>query len=113
LISRFSAATQKKLLASQLAPDTSRIISEVLLSGIHKNEIFGPIVESRAAYRLVDDFFMGFEDEVSARKCLDALRRALWDYNLHLNESKTGLIQSSGSWVTSAWRVSMIWSRVI
>lgn len=45
-------------------------------------------------YRLVDDFFIGFEDELSARQCLEALRHTLWEYNLHLNETKTKILQS-------------------
>jgi hypothetical protein len=65
------------------------------LSGIHRNEVFGKVVAGRLAYRLVDDFLIGFEDEGTARRCQDALRRALWDYNLHLNESKTRIVYAS------------------
>ena len=78
-----------------VGPDTSRIVAEVLLSGIHSNEVFGKVVDGRLAYRLVDDFFIGFEDEGTARRCQDALRRSLWDYNLHLNESKTRIVHAS------------------
>jgi hypothetical protein len=78
-----------------VGPDTSRIVAEILLSGIHRNEVFGKVVAGRLAYRLVDDFLIGFEDEGTARRCQDALRRALWDYNLHLNESKTRIVYAS------------------
>jgi len=85
-----------------VGPDTSRIIAEILLSGVHKNNSFAEMVKNREGYRLVDDFFIGFEDEASARICQDALRRSLWEYNLHLNETKTRIIHSStvfdGGW---------------
>lgn len=77
-----------------VGPDTSRIIAELLLAGVHQTEPFRGLIEERGAYRLVDDFFIGFEDEPSARQCLEALRRTLWEYNLHLNENKTQILQS-------------------
>lgn len=78
-----------------MGPDTSRIVAEILLSGIHGNEAFKKAIGDHLAYRLVDDFFIGFEDEATARKCHDALRRALWDYNLYLNETKTRIFQAA------------------
>jgi hypothetical protein len=78
-----------------VGPDTSRIVAEILLSGIRNNEEFGKVVDDGLAYRLVDDFFIGFEDEEKARRCQDALRHWLWEYNLHLNESKTRIAQAS------------------
>lgn len=77
-----------------VGPDTSRIIAELLLAGVHQTEPFRALIEDRGAYRLVDDFFIGFEDELSARQCLEALRRTLWEYNLHLNEDKTDILES-------------------
>lgn len=85
-----------------VGPDTSRLIAEILLSGIYADSSIAEIMRDRAGYRLVDDFFIGFDDEASARQCLDALRRVLWEYNLHLNESKTKIQRSSqvfdGGW---------------
>jgi hypothetical protein len=78
-----------------VGPDTSRIIAELLLAGVHKYEPFAKSIEGRGAYRIVDDFFIGFEDEAAARRCRDQLRRALWDFNLHLNEEKTEIIRSA------------------
>jgi hypothetical protein len=74
-----------------VGPDTSRMIAEILLSGIHSNQSFETILQDRAGYRLVDDFFIGFDDEVEAYRCKDILRRALWDYNLHFNETRRAL----------------------
>ena len=85
-----------------VGPDTSRIIAEVLLSGIHLNPELVAILSGREGYRLVDDFFIGFDDEAAAGHCRDVLRRTLWQYNLHLNEEKTDIVRSSqffeGGW---------------
>ena len=43
----------------------------------------------------LDRGLIGFDDETSARNCRDVLRRALWQYNLHLNEGKTKIERSS------------------
>ena len=60
-----------------VGPDTSRIVAELLLVGVHKSQPFAEMIDGHGAYRIVDDFFIGFEDETSARRCLDELRRAL------------------------------------
>jgi hypothetical protein len=84
----------KETFGIPVGPDTSRIIAELLLAGVHQTEPFGQLIENRGGYRLVDDFFIGFENEALARQCLEALRRTLWEYNLHLNEDKTKILQS-------------------
>ncbi len=85
-----------------VGPDTSRMIAELLLSGLHSNIAFAEILKDCEGYRLVDDFLIGFDDEASARRCLDVLRHALWEYNLHLNDGKTRIDRSSmffgGGW---------------
>ena len=77
-----------------VGPDTSKIIAELLLAGVQKHPDLASHLSGRPAYRLVDDFFIGFEDEARAQACLDALRRALWDFNLHLNDAKTKILHS-------------------
>src|SRR5262249_33727965 len=72
-----------------VGPDTSRIIAEILLAGVESNDRFFDSVKDRPGFRLLDDFFIGFDDEASARKALVALRSALWTYNLQLNDEKT------------------------
>jgi hypothetical protein len=78
-----------------VGPDTSRIISELLLCGIHRSPQLLGMIDEHSAYRLVDDFYIGFDNEAKARECRDALRRTLWDYNLHLNETKTEILRSA------------------
>ena len=86
-----------------VGPDTSRMIAEILLSGIHTNQSLESILQDRDGYRLVDDFFIGFDDEAEARRCRDTLRRTLWDYNLHFNETKTGIKRSS-AFFDDSWK---------
>jgi hypothetical protein len=105
-VSRLDTAVQRgnsrETFGIPVGPDTSRIIAELLLSGLHSDITFADILKGREGYRLVDDFFIGFDDEASARRCLDVLRHALWEYNLHLNDGKTRIDRSSmffyGGW---------------
>lgn len=84
----------KETFGIPVGPDTSRIIAELLLVGVHKDEAFSRAIDGHGAYRIVDDFFIGFDDEAAARRCRDDLRHALWEFNLHLNEVKTDVVQS-------------------
>jgi hypothetical protein len=77
-----------------VGPDTSRLIAELLLAGIEKDKDFLAFIKTRPAFRLVDDFIIGFEQEHEARRCLAALRKALWKFNLQLNDEKTSIIAS-------------------
>jgi hypothetical protein len=86
-----------------VGPDTSRMVAEILLSGIHNDASVTSILNGNDGYRLVDDFFIGFSDETTARQCLDTVRRALWEYNLHLNEAKTR-IASASTFFDGGWR---------
>lgn len=61
------------------------------------------MLKDRDGYRLVDDFFIGFNDEAMARRCLESLRRALWEFNLHLNETKTRIAPAS-SFFDGGWK---------
>jgi hypothetical protein len=77
-----------------VGPDTSRIIAEVLLAGIERDSRFRPYLHDRLAFRLVDDLVIGFERQEDAYKALAALRLALREFNLQLNEEKTSVIRS-------------------
>jgi hypothetical protein len=77
-----------------VGPDTSRIIAELLLAGIEKDQDLQTFFNARPAFRLVDDLIIGFEQESEARRCLAALRRALWKFNLQLNDEKTVILPS-------------------
>jgi hypothetical protein len=64
------------------------------------------MIDGHGAYRIVDDFFIGFEDEAAARRCIDELRRALWEFNLHLNEDKTQIVRSAFI-IDSGWKFDL------
>jgi Reverse transcriptase (RNA-dependent DNA polymerase) len=87
-----------------VGPDTSRIIAEILLSGIEMNTDFNQVVTKHKVIRLVDDFLIGFEDEASAASALTSLRTALWAFNLQLNENKTAIVRTSLMFEES-WRL--------
>jgi hypothetical protein len=89
------AGNARETFGIPVGPDTSRIIAELLLAGVQKDPTLTTALNGRDGYRLMDDFFVGFESEASARKCLDALRSALWAFNLYLNDRKTGIVRSA------------------
>jgi hypothetical protein len=60
-----------------VGPDTSRMVAEILLSGIYADASLSGMLKGHEGYRLVDDFFIGFDDERAARRCLDALGSGL------------------------------------
>lgn len=72
-----------------VGPDTSRIISELILCAIE--EQIGPDHFSRltGGYRYMDDFFLCFASHVDAEAFLAALRDAVLGFDLQLNASKT------------------------
>ncbi len=72
-----------------VGPDTSRLVAELLLAGVERDEELASFLKTHHAIRLVDDYTFGFDDEETARKCLATLRSALWKFNLQLNEEKT------------------------
>ena len=88
------AGNARETFGIPVGPDTSRIIAELLLAGAQKTPTLAEALEGRDGYRLMDDFFIGFENEDGARKCLEALRSALWAFNLYLNDRKTRIARS-------------------
>lgn len=77
-----------------VGPDTSRIVAELILAEVEKDEAYAEAVKGRPASRLLDDFLIVFYTEEVAYKALGALRSALWKFNLQLNEDKTRVARS-------------------
>jgi len=77
---KFDAALQscqsRETFGIPVGPDTSRVIAEVLLSGIEADSTLAPFLKKGRAFRLLDDFTMGFMTELEARQALAALRKA-------------------------------------
>lgn len=77
-----------------VGPDTSRIIAEIIFAGIEGDPTFKSLLAGRSTFRIVDDFTIGFDNADEANRALVALRNALWQFNLQLNEEKTRIIPS-------------------
>lgn len=72
-----------------IGPDTSRIISELIVSEIEEiTKTLLPDLNQRAV-RFVDDFLIGFNETESTSKILSALSMSLYDFELELNSEKT------------------------
>ncbi len=77
-----------------VGPDSSRIISELILCGIEQKvspDHFGKLT---AGYRYMDDFFLCFASHVDAEAFLASLRDAVLGFDLQLNASKTKIIDA-------------------
>lgn len=77
-----------------VGPDTSRLIAEVLLSGVETDSRLSTRTQGRPALRLLDDFLVGFDTQREAEEALSILRHILWQYNLQLNDEKTTATES-------------------
>ena len=74
------------------------------MAGVETDRDFSTAIAGKPMARLLDDIVIGFQDEGSARKALNALRHALWKFNLQLNEEKTAIVPSSRFYQDS-WRL--------
>lgn len=77
-----------------VGPDTSRIVSEIILCAVEKEigkEHFSRLI---GGYRYMDDFFLCFRSHVDAEGFLAALRDAVLGFDLQLNASKTRILNA-------------------
>lgn len=100
------ACQSRETFGIPVGPDTSRIIAELLMTGVESDSAFSAAIAGRPMARLLDDFIIGFEDEFSARKALSSLRQTLWKFNLQLNEEKTA-IRSSRNVYLDPWKLDV------
>ncbi|MGE3477669.1 MAG: RNA-directed DNA polymerase [Rhodospirillaceae bacterium] len=91
---RLQACQSRETFGLPVGPDTSRLVAEILMNGVEKDEEFANAIKGRPICRLVDDYVVGFESESAAHHALTALRRALWNFNLQLNEQKSRVVSS-------------------
>ncbi len=88
------ACQSRETFGIPVGPDTSRIVSEILMSGIEWENGFSKILDFSNAVRLIDDIYIGKDSKDDAKKTLDDLEVALWNYNLQLNEEKTSISET-------------------
>ena len=101
------ACQSRETFGIPVGPDTSRVIAEILLCGVHSEAAFLSASKASAGFRLVDDFFLGFDDEEQCKSALIALRNALAIFNLQLNDDKTS-IRPSKKVFTDRWRYELL-----
>jgi hypothetical protein len=77
-----------------VGPDTSRIISELILCAIEQQIGAEHFARLTGGYRYMDDFFLCFDSHVDAEAFLAALREAVLSFDLQLNASKTQIIDA-------------------
>ena len=77
-----------------VGPDTSRIISELILCAVEQKISEDHLARLIAGYRYMDDFFLCFASHVDAETFLAALREAVLSFDLQLNASKTQIIDA-------------------
>jgi hypothetical protein len=92
-----------------VGPDTSRLIAEVLGSAIDQaiqksiKVRKGSSPRDRNGMRFVDDYTFGCDSLQDAEKTIAAVRLAVNNFELELNNTKTG-IRKSAPYVAAAWR---------
>jgi hypothetical protein len=79
-----------------VGPDTSRIISELILCAVEQQIGADHFARLRGGYRYMDDFFLCFASHVDAEAFLAALREAVLSFDLQLNASKTQILDALG-----------------
>lgn len=83
------ACQSRETFGIPVGPDTSRIIAEILMSGIEEESGHSKKMSHAKAVRLIDDIYIGENSIEDAQKTLDEIKDSLWMYNLQLNEDKT------------------------
>jgi hypothetical protein len=77
-----------------VGPDTSRIISEIILCAVEQQVGQSNFSKLSAGYRYMDDFYLCFSSHVDAEAFLASLRDAILGFDLQLNASKTRIIDA-------------------
>lgn len=78
-----------------VGPDSSRILSEIVIVAVDKQLRDAVGMERDAVVRNVDDWFIGFDGAAQAEEAMAALARACRDYQLEIHPEKTKLTSTS------------------
>ncbi|GJD41971.1 RNA-directed DNA polymerase [Methylobacterium bullatum] len=85
-----------------VGPDTSRIISEVILASVDKEIRQNTAEKIKSGYRYIDDMFYCFEARSDAESALSIIRAGLRSYELGINPQKTA-IKSASEYNEETW----------
>lgn len=75
-----------------IGPDTSHIIAEIISVAIDQ-ELHSSLGEWPAGFRYVDDYFLFFDSREEADICLAKLTKAISNFELQINPSKTRIVE--------------------
>ena len=78
-----------------VGPDTSRIISEIVLAAIDAQAAGALGAEIKSGIRYIDDYFLCFDNQQDAAATLVALKGAVSAFELGLNADKTKIVAVS------------------
>lgn len=85
-----------------IGPDTSRIVAEIIARSIDDKIKEFSETNLSECIRHVDDIYMGAKTLQEAENCIAALRKALREFELEINETKTNVYES-GSFLDDLW----------
>jgi len=94
-----------------VGPDTSRLISELMLCAVEDMITKNPATKISGGFRYVDDFFFCFDSLADAETTLAILREACLHFDLQLNAAKTSTINAiafnESTWTGSLFALSI------
>ncbi|PXW28268.1 RNA-directed DNA polymerase [Paraburkholderia caballeronis] len=88
-----------------IGPDTSHILAETVAVAIDE-QIIQTLGGVPRGFRYVDDFFFFFSKREEAERALAAVTRAVSDYQLQVNASKTRIIETK-ELVEESWKYAI------
>ncbi len=88
-------AQDRQTIGIPVGPDTSRIISEIILSAVDREFIRRNGLRNVTYRRHVDDYWVGGSSIEECDRHLQLLRESLREYELDINELKTRIVNTS------------------
>ncbi|KRA79744.1 hypothetical protein ASD76_17140 [Altererythrobacter sp. Root672] len=88
-------AQDRQTIGIPVGPDSSRVISEIILSAVDREFIRRSGPKGVTYRRHVDDYWIGGASVEECEKHLQVLRQALREYELDINELKTRIVNTS------------------
>ena len=88
-------AQDRQTIGIPVGPDTSRVISEIILSAVDREFIRRSGAKGVTYRRHVDDYWIGGASVEECERHLQVLREALREYELDINELKTRIVNTS------------------